>query len=72
MFGAAEFPAIVWLKEEKLGEIANAFWRFGKDDVGWILYDLDFEKGRLPIFFRPVISDGVMAVPRAKDAALVR
>jgi CRISPR-associated protein Cas5d len=33
-------------------------------DLGWMLYDIDFVRGRQPIFYRPSMVDGVIDVAR--------
>ena len=33
-------------------------------DLGWMLYDIDFETDRLPMFYRPVLEDGIIDVAR--------
>jgi len=40
----------------------------GERDLGWMLHDLDFGKEYTPRFFRAVIRDGVVEVPRLMDA----
>lgn len=37
-------------------------------DLGWMLYDIDFENDRLPIFYRPVLNDGVIDVAKLRPA----
>lgn len=36
----------------------------GSRDLGWMLYDIDFENDRLPAFYRPIMVDGVIDVAR--------
>ena len=36
----------------------------GERDLGWMLHDIDFADGMTPHFFRPVMTDGVIDVPR--------
>lgn len=43
----------------------------GERDLGWMLHDIDFENGMTPRFFRAVMVDGLVSVPRF-DAAEVR
>lgn len=33
-------------------------------DLGWMLYDIDFANGRQPMFYRPVLANGVIDVSR--------
>lgn len=44
----------------------------GRQDLGWMLYDIDFEAGRIPQFFRAEMVDGVIDVAAARDAGLVQ
>ena len=37
-------------------------------DLGWMLHDIDFAKGRTPRFFRARLQDGVVDVPGPQDA----
>lgn len=37
-------------------------------DLGWMLYDIDFENDRLPLFYRPVLEDGVIDVAKLRPA----
>lgn len=36
----------------------------GERDLGYMLYDIDFDNDRLPMFYRPVMTDGVIDVAR--------
>jgi CRISPR-associated protein Cas5d len=42
----------------------------GEQDLGWMLYDIDFANGRAPIFFRATMENGVidLAAARASGA----
>jgi len=44
----------------------------GRQDLGWILYDIDFTNDRTPRFFRAEMVDGVIDVAAARDGGLVR
>ena len=33
-------------------------------DLGWMLYDIDFENDRLPMFYRPVMANGIIDVAK--------
>ena len=35
-------------------------------DLGWMLYDIDFENDRLPMFYRPVLVDGIIDVAKLR------
>jgi len=39
-------------------------------DLGWMLHDIDFEKGRMSRFFRARLSDGVLDVQRCLAAGI--
>ncbi len=43
----------------------------GYQDLGWMLYDIDFENGRRPQFFRAEMVDGVIDIASARDKGLV-
>ena len=36
----------------------------GERDLGWMLYDIDFVNGMSPLFYRPVMQDGVIDVAK--------
>jgi CRISPR-associated protein Cas5d len=44
----------------------------GRQDLGWMLYDIDFANDRTPQFFRAEMVDGVIDVAAARDRGLVR
>lgn len=60
--GCREFPAQFALLE---GEIPASPLK-GERDLGWMLWDIDFAHDLQPIFFRPVMKDGVIDVKLAK------
>jgi CRISPR-associated protein Cas5d len=37
-------------------------------DLGWMLYDIDFANDRLPMFYRPILADGVVDVAKHRPA----
>ena len=37
-------------------------------DLGWMLYDIDFANDRLPMFYRPVMADGIIDVAKHRPA----
>ena len=37
-------------------------------DLGWMLYDIDFANDRLPMFYRPVMANGVIDVAKFRPA----
>lgn len=55
-FGCREFPVNFELLEGDLPESPLE----GKRDLGWMLWDIDFSNDMEPIFFRPVMKDGVI------------
>jgi len=66
-FGLREFVAdFDWVDEVPPSEIA------GRQDLGWMLYDIDFANGRTPQFFRAEMVDGVIDVAGARDGGMVR
>ena len=44
----------------------------GRQDLGWMLYDINFANDRTPQFFRAEMVDGVIDVAAARDGGLVR
>ncbi|MDP2858063.1 MAG: type I-C CRISPR-associated protein Cas5c [Bacillota bacterium] len=59
-FGCREFPVNFRLAEERaVPESCHK----GERDLGWMLWDLDFDNGMTPRFFRPVMRYGVIDVP---------
>ncbi|HMM19723.1 MAG TPA: type I-C CRISPR-associated protein Cas5c [Selenomonadales bacterium] len=54
--GCREFPAHFELLEDEVPRSALS----GEQDLGWMLWDIDFAKDMQPIFFRPTIKDGVV------------
>ena len=44
----------------------------GRQDLGWMLYDIDFANGKRPQFFRAEMVDGVIDVAVARDGGMVR
>ncbi|HOU00033.1 MAG TPA: type I-C CRISPR-associated protein Cas5c [Anaerolineaceae bacterium] len=65
--GTREFSARVSLIEDK-GDIPKSPLR-GKRDLGYMLYDLDFSNPRdiQPMFFRVMMEDGVIGVPKPEE-----
>lgn len=59
-FGCREFPANFRLIE---GETMPASFHKGERDLGWMLWDIDFDNGMTARFFRAVMRDGVIEVP---------
>lgn len=64
--GCREFPASFHLLEEQLPASALE----GEQDLGWMLYDLDFRNGMQPWFFRAKMVNGVIDVPAPGSGGL--
>jgi CRISPR-associated protein Cas5d len=60
--GCREFPADFCFIEDDKYEPDDEL--SGERDLGWMLYDIDFASGMTPLFFRPMMSDGVIDVAR--------
>lgn len=63
VFGCREFPAYFAAAEpaDLQGPTEEAL--RGERDLGWMLHDIDFDKGMTPRFFRAVMRDGVIEIP---------
>jgi len=57
-FGCREFPANFELIE---GEVPQSPLTT-EQDLGWILWDIDFANNMQPIFFRPIMKNGIINV----------
>ena len=55
-FGCREFPVNFELLE---GDVPSSE-LMGERDLGWMLWDIDFDNDMQPIFFRPVMRDGII------------
>lgn len=66
--GTREFPAYFELLKDNVppSEIK------GDQDLGWMLYDIDFANDNTPMFFRTEMHDGVIDVAGARSKGLVR
>jgi CRISPR-associated protein Cas5d len=62
-FGCREFPVEFELLE---GNEVPASRLKGERDLGWMLWDIDFDKGMAPRFFRATMRDGVIEVPNLR------
>ena len=58
--GVREFPANFRLLEEGEGHQSEV----GERDLGFMLHDIDFAAGMTPKFFRAVMHNGIINVPR--------
>lgn len=64
--GTREFPAEFGLVE---GEIEQPHRDLkGSCDLGWMLYDINFDNDRLPMFYRPTMADGIIDVAKFRPA----
>lgn len=70
VFGCREFPAEVSLLEGDEVEPASFYDEAGKHDLGFMLYDIDFDNGMAPMFFRAVMEDGIIDVARAREGVV--
>ncbi len=66
--GTREFPA----RFELLLDTVPSSKLRGAEDLGWMLYDIDFENENTPMFFRAEMVDGVIDVAGARSKGLVR
>lgn len=62
-FGAREFPVSFRLLEVGDPLPDRSALLYGERDLGWMLHDIDFEKGMTPKFFRAVMNNGAIDVP---------
>ena len=56
--GCREFPAYFELVEDNFPRSSFS----GEKDLGWMLYDIDFDNGMEALFYRAVMHDGVIDV----------
>jgi len=56
-FGCREFPAFFEIVEE---DIPESYYKGQEIDLGWMLWDIDFENDMSPIFFRAIMTDGII------------
>ena len=65
--GLREFTAdFDWVEEALPSDLV------GRQDLGWMLYDIDFADSRTPQFFHAEMVDGVIDVEAARTKGLVR
>lgn len=69
-FGCREFPADVSLVEDAAEEPESFYAGSGEKDLGFMLYDIDFDHDMEPQFFRAMMRDGVIDVVRAREAVV--
>lgn len=56
-FGCREFPVFFELVEDKT---LPSFYENTEKDLGFMLWDIDFNNGMSPLFFRPTMKDGIV------------
>lgn len=61
--GCREFPAQFELVEGPIPGLSHG----GERDLGWMLLDVDYEAGMVSRFFRAVMREGVVDVPRMPE-----
>lgn len=69
-FGCREFPADVVLVEGDRELPPSSYAHDGERDLGFMLYDIDFDHNMEPLFFRAKMRDGVIDVARAWEAVV--
>jgi CRISPR-associated protein Cas5d len=62
-FGCKEFPASFELWESQV----PASTLKGDQDLGWMLFDIDFENDMAPMFFKGRMMDGVISIPSPRS-----
>lgn len=67
--GTREFDAHFELLEP--GAVVEDRLQDRSRDLGWMLYDIDFQNDRTPLFFRAEMQDGIIDVAAARDRGLV-
>lgn len=63
-FGCREFPVSFELVE---GDIPAGFYRDKVQDLGWMLWDIDFSSNMTPLFFRAKMENGIINVPSESE-----
>lgn len=67
--GCREF-AVEDIRLVEEGALPESFYRGREIDLGFMLYDIDFEHGMTPQFFRAVMKDGIVDVARAREGVV--
>ncbi len=70
VLGCREFPAQVKLLEDDEVAPASFYAGTGERDLGFMLYDIDFDHEMQPMFFRAVMEDGRIDVAQAREAVV--
>ncbi len=66
--GVREFPAFFVYIEPPFPKSPLK----GEKDLGWTLYDMDFENGIQPLFYKPIMKDGVIDLTNITKEELKR
>lgn len=69
-FGCREFPADVVLVEGESKRPPSFYAHDGERDLGFMLFDIDFDHDMEPLFFRAKMRNGVIDVSRAREAVI--
>lgn len=69
-FGCREFPADVVLVEGESERRPSFYAHDGERDLGFMLFDIDFDHDMEPLFFRAKMRNGVIDVSRAREAVI--
>lgn len=62
-FGCREFPANFEVVEDEIPVSSLQ----GRADLGWMLWDIDFEHEMTPLFFRAEMVDGIVRIPDRRE-----
>ncbi|NLQ13521.1 type I-C CRISPR-associated protein Cas5 [Olsenella sp. KGMB02461] len=65
-FGCREFPAAITLIEDRVPP-TSFYHSIAEKDLGFMLYDIDFEHDMTPQFFRAVMRNGIIDVAKARE-----
>ena len=49
------------------GDIPVGFYKGKVQDLGWMMWDIDFSDGMTPVFFRAQMKDGIINVPSESE-----
>ncbi len=67
VLGCREFPARVELIEDRETSPDSFYKDEEHKDLGFMLYDIDFDDGMSPMFYRAVMEHGVIDVAKARE-----
>lgn len=68
--GCREFPADIVLAETEADKPQSFYAGTGERDLGFMLYDIDFDDDMSPMFYRAVMHDGFIDVAGARGAVI--